>query len=404
MAEGYLDTQNLSQCCGCGACADICPKDAIRMETGPDKAIYPRITEAACIHCNLCRSVCPMEKSPQLEDNHLRKVFALTHNNEEKRKESASGGAFEVISQGLSSQYPDLMVAGAAWDTVKTVRHILLPAQERAVFKKSKYVQSDCSGIYQAVKETLKKDIHVLFAGTPCQVAALRKYLGREQENLFTLDLICRGVPGAPILEAYIRELEEKHQSKVAAVSFREKRKDLYGEIHSDHVRVQLENGKQIWKNGKTDAYLRGYHKSLFCRESCYSCPYASPERMGDITIGDFWNIQSQFPDKVDYTGVSGIQVNSLKGQRMISLCSDAWIAETDPKLLSGRNGRLRFPTKKHPRKEQFLAELDGKAFSVLIDQYVGKADYLDNMLSGLLPGQLKRWIKNKGYKKWKKR
>lgn len=404
MAKGYLDTQNMSLCCGCGSCADICPKSLIQMVTGPDKGRYPKINEAECIHCNLCRTVCPIEQPLKLEKSQCLKVFALMHEDEKKRMESASGGAFEVVAKGLFSQYPDLVIAGAAWETTQSVCHKILPAEERTVFKKSKYVQSDCLGIYRAVKATLEKNIHVLFTGTPCQVAALKKYLGKEPENLFTVDLICHGVPGNAFLEAYIHEIEKKFKSSVKVVSFREKRKDIFGEIHSDYVKIQLKSGKTIWRNKKTDTYLRAYHHALFYRESCYSCPYATLERVSDITIGDYWNIQSIFPNVIDYTGVSAMQINSSKGQKMLSVCSEAWIMETDPKSLSGHNGCLRGPTKQNQYRKQFLSEFGSKPFSILVDKYVGRREYFKNMLSNLLPGQFKRWIKNRGYRKWMKR
>lgn len=51
-----------SECCGCGACVSVCPKDAIAMYPDRYGFLYPRINEAACIGCCLCLKVCAFKR------------------------------------------------------------------------------------------------------------------------------------------------------------------------------------------------------------------------------------------------------------------------------------------------------------------------------------------------------
>lgn len=404
MAKGYFDTQQESLCCGCGACVDVCRKNAIHMEQGYDKAMYPRIDSDKCVSCGLCRKVCPITSPFQGSEKFQSKAYALVQNEEASRMQSASGGAFDLIAVALAEAYPDLLIAGAAWESATEVRHKLLPADERMAFKKSKYLQSDCTGIYREIKSALEQEKTVLFTGTPCQVAALKNYVGGKHEKLFAVDLVCHGVPGAEIFRNYAAEQERKQNSPVVSAGFREKRKDIYGEVHSDYIKLTLANGKILMRNKKTDAYLRGFHRGLFYRESCYSCPYAAPDRVSDITIGDYWHIQSLFPEKIDYTGVSAVLINTPVGEKVFSGCSNAWIAETEPDFLIKHNGCLRAPTQMPSGRKAFFENIDRTAFSILIDEYAGKAKNLENRIAGMIPGKMKRWLKNRGYRKWMKK
>ena len=100
----------------------------------------------------------------------------------------------------------------------------------------SKYIQSKLGDTFKNVKVDLDAQRSVLFSGTSCQVAGLKKYLGKEYENLFCVDIVCHGVPSKKVWDAYLRWQEQKKHSKVANVEFRNKR-DFGWRDHVETIR-----------------------------------------------------------------------------------------------------------------------------------------------------------------------
>ncbi|WP_022767913.1 Coenzyme F420 hydrogenase/dehydrogenase, beta subunit C-terminal domain [Butyrivibrio sp. NC2007] len=395
MADTYLDNNDISMCCGCSACADSCAVGAIDFEYGIDGSRYPHVDMTKCVSCGMCRNVCPINEKPAIpEPGFEKKAYALVLDSEQQRLRSASGGAFEAIATVLHNEYTDLMIAGAAWGDDLRVYHRLVSYDERAILKKSKYVQSNCKGIYREVKQKLNEGVHVLFTGTPCQLAALRNYLRKYYDNLFMVDLICHGVPGELIFDKYIRELNSKMDTKAVKATFRYKKKDLYGEVHSKYIRIEFDDGKVFEEQAKINPYLRGFHSGLFYRESCYSCKYANIERLGDITVGDYWRIQELNPEYVDYTGVSCLLLNTKKGLGLMDKMADCKVFETDVEALCKRNGQMVFPSKKHPSRDFFISKMDSESFEGLMDRCVKKESRYKLVLSAILPGKLKRSVK----------
>ncbi len=393
MIESYIDLKDNLKCCGCVACVDACPLGAISMQLGSDGAVYPLVDTNKCVSCGKCHKVCPMSAISNKEKLFEPKAYVAYLTDKEKRNQSASGGAFWGLVEGLKKQYPDIIIVGAVWETPTTVSHKLCRGDETAALKKSKYVQSDASGIYRQVKESLNSGETVLFSGTPCQIAALKNFLGKDYNKLYTVDIICHGVPGKGILESYLAEIEKKYASKVKNVCFRYKKKNIYGEIHSDYLRIELENGKVLCGNKKTDSYLRGFHRGLFYRESCYSCPYANPSRNGDITLGDYWSIQKLFPELIDYTGVSSVLINTEKGQNLFECCEGLEVKETKVEFLLNHNSQLMHPSKLHSKRTVFFDKLENNTFSFAIAETVGKPQYLKNFISGLVPRRLRKLL-----------
>lgn len=395
MTYTFIDNKDISMCCGCSACADVCVVSAIDFEYGIDGARYPHVDMAKCVSCGMCRNVCPIKEKPAIpEPEFKKKAFALVIEPEQQHLKSASGGAFEAIATALHGEYADLMIAGAAWGDDLRVCHKLVSYDDRDIFKKSKYIQSDCKGIYKEVKQKLNEGVHVLFTGTPCQLAALRNYLRKDYDNLFLVDLICHGAPGELIFEKYIQELNSKRNARAIRATFRYKEKDLYGEVHSKYLRIEFDNGKVLKEQAKINPYLRGFHSGLFYRESCYSCKYANTGRLGDITIGDYWRIQELNPKYVDYTGVSCMLVNTKKGLSLLDKMADCKLFETDVEALCKRNGQMVSPSKKHPSRNFFISEMDSESFEGLMDRCVKKESGYKLVLSAILPGKLKRSVK----------
>lgn len=374
MIKTFLENKDTSLCCGCTVCADSCAVGAISFEYGADGAMYPTVDGEKCVSCGMCRKACPIIAKPEIkEKDFAKKAYALMVESDVLREKSASGGAFEAIASALHKKYKDLLIAGAAWGDDLYVYHKLVRYEEIDVLKKSKYVQSNCEGIYKEIKRVLNDGIHVLFTGTPCQVVALKNYLKKEYDNLFLVDLICHGTPGAKVFQSYLKGLSSREHAEVIKVEFRYKKKDLYGEIHSKYIRIELNNGKVIQEEAKRNPYLRGFHAGLFYRDSCYHCQYANVDRFGDITIGDYWRIQELNPKYVDYSGVSCLLVNTKKGWNCLNEVENSTMFDTPVDELYKRNGQLLKPSKKHLKHDYFISEFEKESFEKIMDRCIKK-------------------------------
>ncbi len=301
--------KNKGECCGCSACSQICPKNAISMITDEKGFLYPSISSDKCIECNACKTVCPIQNKFTYFD-YSQKSFALKHLNAGERKSSSSGGAFIELAKSVINNNGS--VYGAAFDKTFKVKHIrvtTLPELEQ--LKKSKYVQSDITGIYSQVKTDLNEGHPVLFSGTGCQVQGLKNYLKKPYDNLLCVDIVCHGVPSQKVFDDYLSMLENKYKSKIISVNFR-------GKAVKNKVQdmlIKFENGKTYSSIAALDSYYSFFIKNFDLRESCYSCQFSCPDRTGDISLADFWKIENQYPEFQDYKGISLLLINSEKGQ-----------------------------------------------------------------------------------------
>lgn len=301
-------------CCGCSACVTVCPKGAVAMQQDEQGFFYPFIDQNRCIHCNQCHSVCPFKS----ENNTYSKpdIYAIKHKNENIRKNSSSGGVYAALSNYVLNQGG--AVYGAVYDGHFTVKHSRAATkQERDRQISSKYVQSKMDHIFSAVKQDLTAGILVLFSGTPCQIAGLKNYLKKEYSNLILCDIICHGVPSPKIFEDYKIKQENKYHSKITSINFRGKQI-----AHSvQDMLITFQNGKKYSKTAYFDDYYMLFINNFTLRPSCFHCPFTSMERVGDITIGDFWGLSKSMPQFEDYLGVSLVLANSSKGKELLENC-----------------------------------------------------------------------------------
>ena len=217
----YLDNEKLQDCSGCGACKEICPKQCIVMKQGEDGFLFPRIDSDSCIHCNKCKVVCPFNYP--VKKYTVKKSFSGSSTDPNISKSCSSGGFFYIIAKYILDH--NGFVAGAIFDKdYHCVHSIAHNVEELTPMLSSKYVQSNCSKVFPKIKELLKLGKCVLFSGTPCQVAGLRNYLGKEYNNLFCIDVACHGVPSAADFENCKAYLEDKHKGKLCYLKFRDKR------------------------------------------------------------------------------------------------------------------------------------------------------------------------------------
>ncbi len=315
-------SQNISilsqqKCTGCRSCYMSCPKACILMQEDSEGFFYPIVDTKKCVGCGLCVKNCPI-LSPVKLDWIKANRFALILKDSEVLTKSSSGGLFAGVASYFLKNGG--VVFGASYDENLSVHHIAIESEnEIYLLQGSKYVTSNTGQTFEQVKTLLKNDRLVLYSGSPCQIAGLKAYLGRQYENLFTMDLICHGVPSAKLFRKYLEWLGKKNHGKIIYYGFRDK--DVAGWSCGGKIKTKT---KTKTLEGFCDPY---YHQFLICgtyRESCYVCPFAkSTQRIGDITMGDFWGTDKSYPDIPVKDGISLCSVNTEQGKRLFELVKD---------------------------------------------------------------------------------
>jgi len=331
-------------CSGCGACAMVCPKQAITMTEDETGFRYPVIDHEKCIGCKKCLKICACQQSILWEPQ---KAYAAVGLQEDVVKSSASGGVFAALAHSVLEQGG--LVAGAVMDCTKEgadVYHILSDSKaDIARMQGSKYVQSDALRCYRDVCSAVKEGKKVLFSGTPCQVAAIRALTG-DPDNLVTAELICHGVPSVKMLNAYLRVLGRHLGGSIESFCFRDK-----ASPKTYTARIQVSRGREsrIYRlRPKHLSFYQHFLEGVNHRESCYSCPFAGMKRVADLTMGDYWGIEKfhsadiqagTIPNRKDW---SCVLINSEKGTAFLETVSDQlllypskfqWIAENNHQL-----------------------------------------------------------------------
>lgn len=343
----YIDVYRQFNCSGCAACISACPCRAIDMKTGADGFRYASINMKKCVECGKCVKVCPMQ-SPH-EKGKPKKSYAAVMKDKSEVKKSTSGGIFFTIARNYIGSGG--VVYGAAMSNDNgdlSVRHIRAETiDEVNKCRGTKYIQSKTDGIYEKVQEDIEKGRKVLFSGTPCQVSALKNYLGRDYDNMLTIDIVCHGVPSQEMFNGFLQEYEKRNAKRVLSFDFRSK-------IHGwccEHVAVTEEDRNIRYYYTYTLSYLYFFLKSFIYRDSCYRCPYAGCERTSDLTIGDFWGVELTYPELLkkkefsDKDGISCVLCCTEKGLQTISSVKDGLVlAEVDYVKVSKYNGSLRKP------------------------------------------------------------
>lgn len=362
-----IDSKYLKDCTGCSACQMICPKQCISMKTNEFGFNYPEINYDKCINCDLCLKSCPIICN-HLEKNELKKVYACWSKDSDNRWESTSGGMFFEIYYVLNQVFSDLYVCAAEYDEKNNVVHNIYDDEDNIKkFRQSKYTQSDMNDCFRNIKKLLCNKKHVLFCGTPCQVAGLKQYLGKEYDKLITIDFICRGVNSPKAYRKWLDEIEQNEQSRVKRVWFKYKKNGWKKSPMC--TLIEFDNGNQKILEGKANAYMRGYlGPNLYIRDSCGHCKYKGADRMSDITLGDFWGIEENLDDNC---GTSLLMVNSFFGQKIINLLINRCIIY-EKNVENVVNGNVCFneSVKINPQSFDFLKEIDCIPFSKCIDKF----------------------------------
>lgn len=316
--NNYLIENKKSRCCGCTMCAFACPTKAIQMSYDYEGFAFPVVNSTLCVDCNKCYAVCPMEVTPK--NNREITLYAAYSKDSRILKTSSSGGIFAEIAKKyiLQGGY----VCACTIDKAHQVKHIIIDSiEDICLLQGSKYVQSDLKNCLEQLSMLLKQNKNVLFVGTPCQVAAIKNRFNCD--NLTTVDLLCHGVPSQKLFDSYVRYLEDKHKGKLIEIVFRDKEK--FGWSITQRYKIKKKNRiKTHYLERHTSEYFSGFLRNMTQRYSCFECPYTTLERVGDITLADFWGVDKVRPDLLNLEGTSLVLVNSNEGTNLIEGIKDS--------------------------------------------------------------------------------
>ena len=353
--------ENKKSCCGCGACANICPKGAITMK--PDKwgYSYPVVDSSRCVSCGACKKVCSYQNGISLHEPI--RAYAVVNKTQQQLEKSASGGVFSAVATYFLKN--EGVVYGAALDFEggHPIAHLvgIDDASQLWRLQGSKYVQSAVEQTYKQAKQNLDAGKKVLFSGTPCQIAGLYGYLKKEYTNLWTIDVICHGVPNLKFFDDYLSIEGKKRGGVPTGYSFRDKKRGwgmnarldlryLSGKEKSTYIPARLTSYNTLFLDG--DVY----------RENCYACPYARKERVSDMRIGDFWGIEREHPELLKQSefdekkGISCILVNTQKAAELCEKLSDRmYLYESSFMKIAKKNGQLDHPSTESERRNTVM-------------------------------------------------
>lgn len=361
-------------CTGCGLCLYACNKNAIVFKESSLGYSVPEINHSVCVNCNRCKVLCnKIVCRNQLEK---KEGYIAYNKNDVLRSISASGGVFSALAAAVIKNGGVVCGAKMIFENGRAdVKHVCIEKlEELPAILQSKYVQSDCSNVYGEIQSFLHKGKIVLFCGTSCQVDALYKIVPEKYYNsLFTVDLICHGVPGIGLFNNYISFLTNKSHKRVVSYSFREKIENEIKYVETVRYLDQTEEKKQ-------------YSDSLYCwlfltretyRESCYKCKFATVNKPADITIGDYFEAKRDFPMLFkdgaylsDINYLSSVLIHTERGKRLIDLYGDElFLHEIDWLKIAESHEQLCHPSRHSAFRQQLIALYKAGGFG-RIEQY----------------------------------
>jgi coenzyme F420-reducing hydrogenase beta subunit len=364
-----IDTalKNPSDCTGCSACASVCPQACVVLSRDAEYFLYPAVDYGRCIGCGLCIQVCPSLHGVSAEIQPAA-AYACICSDESIRAESSSGGVFSLLSRHVLQSPDGGIVFGAKFDENFRVVHGMAETEEEAgAFRGSKYVQSEIGDSFKQVRSALERGRSVLFSGTPCQIAGLKAYLGKDYDCLLCVDLICHGVPSPGLWEKYLLHRTRCAGAQPSRVFFRSKNESW--KVFS--LSFRFENGMEYSQNIRKDPYMTAFLSNISLRPSCYACPYRNLNRQSDLTLADFWGIQHIFPDMDDDKGTSLVLVNSAKGKAAFDVVSaDMKCRQTDLReaVLYNLSAVRNIPLP--ARRAAFFASMEQSEFDALVGQF----------------------------------
>lgn len=362
-----IEIQNKENCCGCGACVSICPKECIKMQEDSEGFLYPIVDKDKCIKCNICEKVCPFLS---VNKTKVYKTYGFNSRNEIGRMLSSSGGFFSILAENVISCGGIVFGVGLTKDCKASCYYTAEDFDELECLKGSKYLQVNTEHVFKKVKMNLEKGRKVLFSGTPCIINGLKMFLRCSYENLICMDVICHGVPSKKLWIKHLKYIEDKNNIKIISINFRYKY-EAWKNFCIGYNTYQNLGNIVIPKN--EDPYMVMFLDNYSLRPSCFSCKVKG-NNMADITAGDFWGIENICPELNDGKGSSLIILRTEKGQeifeslkeagRYVEVCYKDAVKYNIPEFKS---------VEKPKKREKFYKDLDKKSYERIIHKYCGE-------------------------------
>ena len=360
--KGILRNMEIcTECTGCMCCYNSCPKNAITIIQDKKGFYIPDIDKKKCINCDLCKKICP--QNCNIEKNEPKEVIASWSRDKKIRKKSSSGGLAYLISKYILKN--NGVVYGVSFDqSFKAQHERITRIEDLYKIQGSKYVQSYVGNSLENVKQDLEENKTVLFTGTACQIAGLKSYLKKEYSNLYTIDVLCHGIPSPRIFEEY---LISKNKESITSINFRLKQPSW------TKYSIKIDYNKDTYiKSNFKDKYLRAFLKDYITNECCSSCKYTGKERVSDITLADFWGyVSEKYKYRNTEKGISLVLINNSKGKDLFNkINSEIIFIEKDFEEAALGNQCLRKPFEKNKKYNEFWEDYFKNDFDFVANKY----------------------------------
>lgn len=368
MQNKCIDIQEKENCCGCGACVNACSRGCISMYIDEEGFAYPQVNYKACINCGECLEKCHLVNSVWNHNSSEPSCYVAYNKDNEKTKKGSSGGIFQSLYEAIYDMHG--IVYGASLDSRFEVRHHRVPDLEGAgKFRKSKYLQSDIGNTFFLAKRDIEEGRTVLFSGTPCQIEGLYGYLGKEYSNLYTVDLVCHGVPSKKVFVKYLEAMEKKYNSRPVSICWRDKR-DGWG---PNKISLKFADGREVITTSSNCLIQIGFLNNLYLRPSCYRCRYAAIPRVADISLGDFWGYDKKLAAENGNKGLSMVIVSNEKGKYLFEqIREEIYIEEVELDYCKKKSTHLANAPTENEKRYEFMADLkNGMGFKALSKKYL---------------------------------
>ena len=358
----------LDSCTGCYTCVNICPRNCIIIKIGNQGFDIPQIDLQLCVDCGMCMKRCPVLHIPEINTKTM--GYAVKSKDELERRRSTSGGVFSLLAKYVIDEGG--IVYGAAYASDFSAHHIAITEQQEiSLLQGAKYTQSVIGICFSKIKEQLCSGYLVLFSGTPCQCAGLKSFLGKEYDNLITVDIICHGVPSPKVWQAYIDYRSDKENNGIRPQKINMRSKISGWSRYGYSTEFDYGNGKISRIHNSQDLFMKAFVGNICLRNSCSNCKAKGLERCTDFTLGDYWGIWNQHPEFDDNKGTSIVFVHSQKGQVILERLSDKIDSlEVDLEDAYRENGSLVNSSKAHPDRDDFLEQVTAENFEELVRKY----------------------------------
>lgn len=381
MKRTAIDTIGVERCAGCFLCGDVCPTKAIEMHLDTEGFYKPSVNYDVCTNCGLCAKKCPVV-SYEAKENAWKNPRAFTgwNSRNEVRMQSSSGGIFSHLASYVLGEGG--VVCAVKWEKGIPVYGVAEREEDLEKFRGSKYLQADARGIYVTVRNWVKQGRKVLFVGLPCHVQGIKNWI--NSDLLYTVDLVCAGVPSLKMYDAFCLEMFKK--TRIERTDFRNKREGWrhYSLVFMDEGKILLSQ-----RSSENDFFL-AFNSTKCYNKGCYTCTLNTFPRRGDITLCDHWGAADSAEN---HDGISGILINTNKGEDLLMkarLCEPSVleINEENVETIISGNRRVNMASRVMPaERSQFFRALERKGFRYAYRKHIKRRlwDRVKNKLYRIL-------------------